>query len=69
MALMPDRHGLLELGHAGALVGNTIDLHQAFLAGAHAAEHSAGLLSPREAQRADPGGGQGSGEALTAPAA
>src|SRR4029077_423388 len=69
MALTPDRHGLLELGHAGALIGDAIDLHQAFLADAHAAEYPAGLLAAREAHRADAGGGQGRGQALAAPAA
>src|SRR5689334_1581431 len=66
MPLPPDRDGSLELRHAGPLVGDAVDLHQALLADAHAAEKAAGLVGAREPQCPDASRGQGRREALAA---
>ncbi len=72
-----DRQGILpthphrpvELGHAGALVRLSVDLHQAFLANAHAAEESARGARARLAQLALARGGQRRGKGFASPAA
>ena len=44
MRLPAHLQGTLDLGHAGALFGLAVDLHQAVLAHTHAAEHAARRL-------------------------
>ena len=68
MVLAAHRKRAVKLGHAGALVGAAVDLDQAFLADAHAAEDAARLVALGQPQFADAGRGQSGGQGLAAPA-
>ena len=66
-ALRADGQRPVDLGHAGALVRPAVDLDQAVLADAHAAEQAAWRATAGRAQGGDAGRRQGRGQGLAAP--
>lgn len=63
----PDDHRPVDDRHAGAFIGAAVDLDEAILAHAHAAEYAALGAAARRPEAANAMGGERGGEALAVP--